>query len=198
MADISATMVRELRDSSGAPMMDCKKALDENAGDMVKATEWLRKKGIASAAKKAGRDARDGLVSSYIHHNGRVGVLLEVNCETDFVAKTEPFKDFCRDVALHIASMAPRYLVREEVPAELVAKEREIRAAQVDAKKPKEVQEKILEGGMQKFFAETCLLEQPFVKDDSKTVEQLRAEMVGRIGENLVIRRFARFEIGGA
>jgi elongation factor Ts len=198
MPEISATMVRELRDSSGAPMMDCKKALDENAGDMLKATEWLRKKGIASAAKKAGRDAKDGLISSYIHHNGRVGVLLEVNCETDFVAKTDGFKEFCRDVALHIASMAPRYLVREEVPAELVAKEREIRAAQVDGKKPKEVQEKILEGGMQKFFAETCLMEQSFVKDDSKTIEQLRAETVGRIGENLVIRRFARFEIGGA
>lgn len=198
MAEISATMVRELRDSSGAPMMDCKKALDENAGNMTLATEWLRKKGIASAAKKAGRDAKDGLVSGYIHHNGRVGVLLEVNCETDFVAKTEQFKEFCRDVSLHIASMSPTFLSRDQVPAELVAKEREIRAAQVDAKKPKDVQEKILEGGMAKFFAEQCLLEQPFVKDDSKTIEQLRAETVGKLGENLIIRRFARFEIGGA
>jgi len=198
MTEISATMVRELRDSSGAPMMDCKKALNENAGDMTLAAEWLRKKGIASAAKKAGRDAKEGLVGSYIHHNGKVGVLLEVNCETDFVAKTEQFKEFCRDVSLHIASMSPTYLTRDEVPAVLVAKEREIRAAQVDVRKPKEVQEKILEGGMAKFFSETCLLEQPFVKDESKTIEQLRAETVGKLGENLVIRRFARFEIGGA
>ncbi len=198
MTEISATMVRELRDSSGAPMMDCKKALNENAGDMTLAAEWLRKKGIASAAKKAGRDAKEGLVGSYIHHNGRVGVLLEVNCETDFVAKTEPFKEFCRDVSLHIASMAPTYLSRDEVPAEFVAKEREIRAAQVDVRKPKDVQDKILEGGMAKFFAETCLLEQPFVKDESKSIEQLRAETVGKLGENLIIRRFARFEVGGA
>ena len=197
MAEISASQVRELRDSSGAPMMDCKKALDETAGDLNLAAEWLRKKGIATAAKKAGREAKDGLISSYIHHNGRVGVLLEVNCETDFVAKTDPFKELCRDVVLHIASMSPRYDSRDQVPAELVAKEREIRAAQIDPKKPKEMQEKILEGGINKFFAEVCLLEQPFVKDDSRTIEQLRAEIVGKLGENMVIRRFVRFEIGG-
>jgi elongation factor Ts len=197
MAEISASQVRELRDTSGAPMMDCKKALDETKGDMTLAAEWLRKKGIATAAKKSGREAKDGLVLSYIHHNGRVGVLLEVNSETDFVAKTDQFKDFCKDVALHIASMSPTYVSRDQVPASLVEKEREIRAASIDAKKPKEMQEKILEGGIAKFYAEVCLLEQPFVKDDSKTVEQLRAETVGRIGENVVIRRFARFELGG-
>jgi len=198
MATISPSQVRELRDSSGAPMMDCKKALDESGGDMTAAAEWLRKKGIATAANKAGRQAKDGLISSYIHHNGKVGVLLEVNCETDFVAKTDPFKEFCKDVALHIASMNPRWLSRDQVPPEILAKEREILGAQIDTKKPKEIQDKMLEGRIQKFYAENCLMEQPFVKDDSKTIEQLRAETVGKVGENLVVRRFVRFDIGGA
>ncbi|MGQ0552589.1 MAG: translation elongation factor Ts [Planctomycetota bacterium] len=197
MTAISATLVRDLRDRSGAPMMDCKQALDATGGDMQAASEWLRKKGIASAVKKAGRAANEGLVHAYVHHNGRVGVLLEVNCETDFVAKTDAFKDFCKDVALHVASMNPRYLSRDQVPAESVAKEREILAAQVDAKKPKEIQDKILEGRIDKFYADVCLMEQAFVKDGTKTIEQLRAETVGKIGENLVVRRFARYEIGG-
>ncbi len=198
MAAITPSQVRELRDMSGAPMMDCKKALDESGGDMGAATEWLRKKGIATAANKAGREAKEGLISAYIHHNGKVGVLLEVGCETDFVARTDPFRDFCKDVALHVASMNPQYLSREQVPAAVVAKEREILGAQIDAKKPREIQEKMLEGKLAKFFAANCLLEQPFVKEDSKTVEQLRAETVGKVGENLVIRRFVRFDVGGA
>ncbi|MHC4846388.1 MAG: translation elongation factor Ts [Planctomycetota bacterium] len=197
MATITAAQVRELREMSGAPMMDCKKALDESGGNLDAATEWLRKKGIAKAAKKAGRDASEGQISSYIHHNGKVGVLLEVNCETDFVIKSDDFQNFCKDVSLHIASMGPRYLKRDEVPEALVAKEREVLAEMVDTSKPQEIQDKIIEGKLNKFFAETCLMEQPFVKDDSKTVEQLRAETVGVIGENLIIRRFARFDVGG-
>ena len=197
MAAITSDLVRELRDRSGAPMMDCKRALDETAGDMTAAAEWLRKKGIASAAKRAGRTANEGLVHAYVHHNGRVGVLLEINCESDFVAKTERFKTFCADVAMHVASMSPRYLAREQVPAEVVEKEREILRAQVDPKKPKEIQDKILEGKIASFFGEVCLLDQPFVKDGAKTIEQVRAEAVGVIGENIVIRRFVRFELGG-
>jgi elongation factor Ts len=193
---ISATQVRDLRQMSGAPMMDCKKALTESGGDMDQAVEWLRKKGIAKAAKKAGRDATEGSVSSYIHHNGRVGVLLEINCETDFVAATDNFKSFCRDVSLHIASMKPTCVRREEVEAALVEKERAFLSEQIDTSKPAEIQEKMLEGRMSKFYAEHCLLEQAFVKDDKKTVEQFRAETVGKLGENIQIHRFARFEIG--
>ncbi|RKY18384.1 MAG: translation elongation factor Ts [Planctomycetota bacterium] len=193
---ITATQVKDLRTMTGAPMMDCKAALKESDGDIEKASEWLRKKGIAKAAKKAGREATEGLVSSYIHHNGRVGVLLEVNCETDFVAKTDPFKDFCKEISLHIASMKPSCLSREDVPAALVEKEKEILRSQIDSSKPAEIQEKMLEGRLSKYFAEQCLMEQPWVKDDKKTIEQLRAEMVGTLGENIQIGRFARFEIG--
>jgi elongation factor Ts len=197
MTAISSNQVRELRDVSGAPMMDCKKALDESAGDMDKAMDWLRKKGIASAAKKAGRTAADGSISCYIHHNGKVGVLLEVNCETDFVARSEPYQEFCKDVCLHVASMRPRWVRREEVPAEIVAHEREIAQAQVDAKKPKDIQDKMIEGRVSKFFAETCLMEQPFAKDDKLTIEQLRTTLVGKLGENIVVRRFVRYDVGG-
>lgn len=193
---ISASQVKDLRDSTGAPMMDCKQALTESAGNMEKAADWLRKKGIAKAAKKADREASEGLVTSYIHHNGRVGVLLEVNCETDFVSNTDQFKDFCREISLHVASMKPLYLNRDQVPAEQVAKEREILKAQIDSSKPVEIQEKMLEGRISKFFAEQCLLEQAWVKDDKKTIDQLRIEAVGTLGENIQIRRFARFEIG--
>ena len=193
---ISAAQVRDLRQMSGAPMMDCKKALSESGGDIDKAVEWLRKKGIAKAAKKAGREASEGLVSSYIHHNGRVGVLLEVNCETDFVSATDDFKSFCHEISLHIASMKPLCVRREEVDETLVAKERDILLEQIDKSKPAEIQEKMIEGRLGKFFAEQCLLEQPFVKDDKKTVEQYRAETVGKLGENIQIHRFARFEVG--
>ena len=197
MADISPAAVKALREQTGLPMMDCKKALDETAGDMDKAMDWLRKKGIASAAKKAGRTAADGSISCYIHHNGKVGVLLEVNCETDFVARSEPYIEFCKDVCLHIASMRPRWVRREDVPAEIVAHEREIAQAQVDAKKPKDIQEKMIEGRVSKFFAETCLMEQPFAKDDKLTIEQLRTTLVGKLGENIVVRRFVRYDVGG-
>lgn len=197
MAATGSDQVRELRDRSGAPMMDCKRALDESKGDMAAAAEWLRKKGIASAAKKSGRTANEGTIHAYVHHNGRVGVLVEVNCESDFVTKTDRFKSFCSDVAMHIASMAPRYLTRDQVPAAVVEKEREILRAQVDAKKPKEIQDKILEGKINSFFGEVCLMDQPFVKDGSKTIEQYRAEAVGVIGENIVIRRFTRYDLGG-
>jgi len=193
---ISATQVKDLRTMTGAPMMDCKKALNESEGDIDKAVDWLRKKGIAKAAKKAGREASEGLVSSYIHHNGRVGVLLEVNCETDFMAATDQFKAFCREVSLHVASMNPICVTREEVPAELVEKETEILKSQIDQSKPAEIQEKMLAGRLNKFYAERVLLDQSFVKDDSKTIEQFRTETVGQLGENIKINRFARFEIG--
>lgn len=193
---VTAAQVRELREMSGAPMMDCKKALTESDGDLEKAGDWLRKKGIAKAAKKAGREVTEGLVYSYIHHNGKVGVLLEVACETDFVAKTEPFIAFCREISLHIASMRPICVGRDEVPEALVAKEREILLETVDKSKPEEIQNKMVDGRMNKFFAEQCLMEQGFVMDDKKTVEQHRAEVVGTLGENIQIRRFARFEIG--
>jgi len=196
MTTITASQVRELRDATGAPMMDCKQALSASDGDMEKATEWLRKKGLRTAEKKAGRDAAEGLVHAYIHHNGRVGVLVEINCETDFVAKTEPFQEFCRNVALHVASMKPAYVRAEEVPEELLAKERGIIAATVDDGKPEEIRQKILDGRIKKFLGEICLLDQPYVKDDSKTVDQYRAETVGTIGENIQIRRFTRYEIG--
>jgi elongation factor Ts len=197
MTTVPSSQVRELRDVSGAPMMDCKKALDESAGDMDKALDWLRKKGVASAAKKAGRTASDGAITSYIHHNGKVGVLLEVNCETDFVARAEPFQHFCKDICLHVASMNPRWTRREDVPAEIVEHEREIALAQVDSRKPREIQEKMVEGRVSKFFADTCLMEQPFVKDDKQTIEQLRTALIGKLGENIVVRRFVRFDIGG-
>lgn len=195
-ATISASQVRELRERSGAGMMDCKKALVENDGDLEKAADWLRKKGIAKAAKKADREAAEGLVTSYIHHNGKVGVLLEINCETDFVAKTDAFIDFCKEISLHIASMKPTCLSREDVPEEDVQKEREILLAQIDKSKPAEIQEKMVEGRIRKYYAEICLLDQPWVKDDKKTIEQYRAETVGTLGENIKIGRFARFEIG--
>ncbi|MCB9899619.1 MAG: translation elongation factor Ts [Planctomycetes bacterium] len=193
---ISATQVRDLRERTGAGLMECKRMLQETGGDIDKAIEQLRVKGIAKAAKKADRDVSQGLVQAYIHHNGKVGVLLEVNCETDFVAATDAFKDFCKDVSLHIASMKPLYLKRDEVPAEAVEAERAILAQQVDTSKPAEIQAKMIEGRLAKFYAESCLLDQAFVKDDKKTVEQYRAETVGKLGENIQIRRFARFEIG--
>ncbi len=194
---ITATDVKKLRDAVGAPMMDCKKALAETAGDMDKAVEWLRKKGIAKADKRSGREATEGRVWSYIHHNGRVGVLLEVNCETDFVANTDQFQDFCKEVALHIASMNPTYLSREEVPAEALEKEKAILMEQLDQSKPAEIREKIVEGRISKFYGDICLLEQPWVKDDKKTIDTYRAEIAGGLGENVVISRFARYSIGG-
>ena len=197
MAEITASMVKDLRERTGAGMADCKKALVETEGDLEKATEFLRKKGLAAAAKKAGRIATEGVVSSYIHSNSRVGVLLEVNCETDFVARGEAFQAFAREVALQIAAMNPQYLSPEEVPAELVEKER---ASKIDAAKqsgkPEAVIGKIVDGQIAKWQKEICLLEQIWVKDDKKAIKDLLSELVGKVGENCKIRRFTRYELG--
>jgi len=195
--DISANLVKELREKTGAGMMDCKKALTEAGGDFEKAVDFLRKKGIASAQKKAGRTAKEGSVSSYIHGEGRVGVLLEVNCETDFVARTEQFKNFTRDVSMHIAAAMPSYVNPEEIPAEVIAKEKEIAIAQLQASgKPAAMLEKISEGKIKKFYEENCLNHQPFVKDPNKTISQFTQETIAILGENISIRRFSRFVLG--
>lgn len=194
---VSAQMVKELRDRTGAGMMDCKAALTEVEGDLEKAVDVLRKKGLAAAAKKAGRVAADGLVTSYIHAGGKLGVLLEVNCETDFVARTEGFQDLVKDIAMHIAAAEPRYVRREEVPAEAIEREKAIFRDQAAASgKPANVVEKIVEGKLDKFFGESCLLEQAFVKNPDQTVGQLVQAAVGSIGENIQVRRFARFKLG--
>ena len=197
MAEISATAVKELREKTGAGMMDCKKALTEAGGDFGKAEDFLRTKGLASAARKAGRLASEGAVGSYVHMGGKIGVLVEVNSETDFVARTEPFQALVKDIAMHIAASAPQYVRREEVPADVVAKEMEIAKAQArEQKKPEAIIEKIAQGKVDRFFKEVCLLEQPFVKDDKKSVQEMMNEQVGKIGENVQIRRFSRFVLG--
>jgi len=194
---ITAGMVKELREKTGAGMMDCKKALTEAGGDMERAVEILREKGLAAAAKKAGRIATEGLVESYIHAGGRIGVLVEVNCETDFVAKTEEFKSFVKDIAMQIAAAKPSYIRKDEVPAEEVEKERSILLAQaLNEGKPEHIVEKMVEGRLEKYFKEICLLEQPFIKDPDKSIDQLLKETIAKIGENISIRRFARFELG--
>jgi len=196
MADVSAAMVKELREKTGAGMMDCKKALAENAGDFVKAEEWLRKKGITGAAKKAGRTAAEGLVGAYVH-NGKVGVLVEVNCETDFVGRNEDFQALVRDIALHIAALSPQYVRREEVPMETLEKEKEIERVKLrEQKKPEAMIEKILTGKMEKYFETVCLVDQPFVKDDKKKVHEVVTEAIAKIGENISIRRFTRYQVG--
>jgi elongation factor Ts len=197
VAEISAKMVQELREKTGAGMMDCKKALTEAGGDFTKAEEVLRKKGLSAAAKKTGRAATEGAVTSYIHMGGKIGVLVEVNCETDFVARTDGFQGLVKDIAMQIAAAAPQYVRREEVPAEVVAKELEIAKAQMrDQKKPEAILEKIAAGKLEKFYSEICLLEQPFVKDDKKKIQDVVTEAVAKIGENIQIRRFARFVLG--
>ncbi len=194
---ITAKIVSELRKSTGAGMMDCKNALKEVDGDMEKAVEFLRKKGLSAASKKAGRIATEGLVESYIHSNGRIGVLLEVNAETDFVARNDDFKAFARDISMHIAASKPTYVGRDEVPADVVAKEKDFLASQArEEGKPEKIIEKMIVGRLDKFYKDICLLEQPFVKDTDKTVEQMLNELVAHIGEKIVIRRFARYELG--
>jgi elongation factor Ts len=198
-ATISAKDVGELRQRTGAGMMDCKRALEEAGGDMDKASEILRKKGIAKAEKRAGRVASQGLVVSYIHHNQQVGVLLELNCETDFVARNEAFGQLARDLALHVASADPIGVNPEDVPAELVERERRIAEEQVAAeKKPEQIRAKIVDGKIKKFVAERTLLEQPFVKNDKITVGELIKEASGKLGETISVRRFARFQVGAA
>jgi elongation factor Ts len=197
MAEITAAQVKELREMTGSGIMDCKKALQESDGDVEKAIKVLREKGIASAAKKAGRIAAEGIVDAYIHAGGRIGVLVEVNIETDFAAKNEEFKTFVRDVAMQIAATSPRWVSREEVPAEELEKEKDIiRNKALNEGKPEKILDKIIEGSIAKFYKETCLLEQEYVKDDSKTIEVLQKEMTAKIGEKVAIRRFVRFEMG--
>lgn len=195
--EIKAELVKQLREKSGVGMMDCKKALTETQGDMNKAEKLLREKGLAAASKKAARVTKEGIIDSYIHPGARVGVMLEVNCETDFVAKNELFQSFVHDVALHIAASGPTYVSREEVPEEIIAQEREIYKKQaLNEGKPEKIVEKIAEGKLNKFFAEICLLEQPFVKDNDMTVEELVKHTIAKIGENINIKRFARFVLG--
>lgn len=194
---ISAGLVKELREKTGAGMMDCKKALVETNGDMEKAIDFLREKGLAAAAKKSGRIAAEGLVESYIHAGGKIGVLLEINCETDFVAKNDDFKGFVRDIAMHIAAAKPTYLTREEVPQEVIEHEKEIlRAQALNEGKPANIVDKMVEGRVQKYYKENCLLEQGFVKDPDKSIETIVKEKISTIGENINIRRFVRWEMG--
>ncbi|MCC3381320.1 translation elongation factor Ts [Paenibacillus farraposensis] len=194
---VNASAVKELREKTGAGMLDCKKALEEANGDLTKAVEVLREKGLAAAANKAGRIATEGVVESYIHAGGRIGVLVEVNCETDFVAKTDQFKDFVRDIAMHIAASNPRYVRREEVPQDELEKEKEILKAQaLNEGKPEKIVEKMVEGRIGKFYEEFCLLEQSFIKDPDKTISTLINEKISTIGENISVRRFVRFELG--
>ena len=192
---INAKMVGQLRESTGAGLMDCKKVLVEAEGDFDQAVELLRKKGMATAAKKAGRDASDGLVDAYIHLGGKVGVLVEVSCESDFVAKTDDFKSFVRDIAMHIAATNPVCVSRDEVDPEIVAAERKVAESQAEGK-PARAIEQIVEGKLNKFLSESCLLEQAFVKDPDQTVQELLTAMIAKMGENMAIKRFARFQIG--
>lgn len=194
---VTAELVKQLREMTGVGMMECKKALSETNGNIQEAVEALRKKGVAQAAKKAGRIAAQGIVDSYIHGNGRIGVLVEVNIETDFAAKNEDFKAFVKDVAMQIAASKPRYVSREEVPSEVLEKEKEILKAQaLNEGKPEKVVEKMVEGRVEKYYKDVCLMEQPFIKDPNKTIKDIMTEKIATIGENISIRRFARFEMG--
>jgi len=193
---ISAEAVRDLREKTGAGMMDCKKALTETNGDMEKAVDILRQKGLASAAKKSGRTASEGLVGSYIHMD-KIGVMVEINCETDFVARTDDFRGLLKDIAMHVAAANPQYVTREEVPASVIEREKDIYRAQV-TNKPPQVVEKIIEGKLDKFFSDMCLLDQIFIKDPEgkKKVKDLVTEKIAKLGENIVVRRFVRFQLG--
>jgi elongation factor Ts len=192
---INAKMVGELRESTGAGLMDCKKALVESEGDVDKAVEILRKKGVATAAKKAGRDASDGLIETYIHLGGKVGVMVEVSCESDFVAKTDDFKQFVRDIAMHIAAASPACVYRENIDPALIEAERKLAESQAEGK-PAHAIEKIVEGKINKYLSESCLLEQAFVKNPDQTILELLTAMIAKMGENMVIKRFARFQVG--
>ncbi len=197
MTMITAEMVKELRTLTGAGMMECKKALLETDGDKEKAVNLLREKGLSKAAKRAGRIAAQGVVDSYIHLGGKVGVMVEVNCETDFVARNEEFRAFVRDICLQVAATNPTYLSREDVPEEVIEKEKEILRRQAAREgKPEKIIEKIVSGRIDKYFEENCLLEQPFIKDQDKAIKDLLTEKIAKIGENIVIRRFTRFEMG--
>ena len=195
--EITASMVKELRERTGSGMMDCKKALIETKGDIEAAIDYLREQGLSAAAKKAGRIAAEGIVDSYIHMGGRIGGLIEVNCETDFVAKTDQFRAFVRDMAMQVAASRPEYVRREEVPADVLNREREVyRAAALNEGKPERIVDKIVDGRVEKFFKEVCLLEQPFIKDPDRSVEDVLKETIAQLGENISIRRFTRYEMG--
>ena len=197
MAEVTATMIKDLRERTGAGIADCKKALVECDGDMEKSIDFLRAKGLAKAAKKAGREATEGAVVSYIHGGGRIGVLVEINCETDFVARNEDFVGFTKDVAMQIAAMGPQFVRREEVAEDVVARERAVLVAKaVESGKPEAIAQKMVEGQLSKWLKDICLLDQPFVKNPDKTIDQLQQELIAKIGENIKIRRFARFELG--
>ncbi|MCF8086479.1 MAG: translation elongation factor Ts [Desulfotignum sp.] len=197
MAEISAAMVKELREATGSGIMDCKRVLAEADGDMEKAFELLRKKGLAKAAKRAGRSTSEGIVYSYIHTGAKLGVLVEVNCESDFVAKTDDFIEFAKNIAMHIAAANPAGLTPDDVDQSVVEKEREIfRAQMLEEGKPENIIDKIVDGKVEKFYKEVCLLSQQYVKDPQKTIEEFLKETIGKIGENIQIRRFARFQIG--
>ena len=195
MSEVNPGLVKQLREKTSAGMMDCKRALVESGGDLNKAEDILRKKGIASASKKASRSAKEGVVASYIHLQGKVGVLVEINCETDFVAKNESFRDFVKDVTLHIAAAHPLYIGRDQVPQEAVERERDIYRSQVKGK-PENVTEKIVDGKLDKFFSSVCLLDQAFIKNPDQTVGELVASKIAELGENIVIRRFTRYVVG--
>jgi len=197
MTTISAALVKELRERTGAGMMDCKKALTESNGDMDKAIDILREKGLAAAAKKEGRIAAEGLVEAYIHGGGRIGVLVEVNCETDFVARGDEFKQFVKDIAMQIAAAKPLYINKEDVPEDVLEHERQIfRAQALNEGKPEKIIDKMVEGRIEKFYKEVCLMEQPFIKDPDTTIKDLVIQKIAKIGEKISIRRFARYELG--
>ena len=195
--EISMDLVKDLRQRTGAGVMDCRTALQEAKGNVEGAIDYLRRKGLATAAKKAGRIATDGLVSSYIHAGGKIGVLVEINCETDFVARTDDFQNFVKNMAMQIAAANPQYIRREEVPAEVLEKERQIyRTQALESGKPEKVVDKIVEGKLERFYSEACLLEQTYIKDSDQTVREVLDAMIAKIGENISIRRFARFQLG--
>lgn len=195
--DISTEMVRALREKTGVGMMDCKRALSESGGDTEKAIELLRKQGLAAAARRAGRTAAEGVVDSYIHLGGKIGVLVEINCETDFVARNIEFQSFVKDIAMQVAASNPQYISREDVPDGIVSHEKEILKSQTIAEgKPEKVADKIVDGRLEKFYSEVCLLDQPFIKDPNKSIQDLLAEFCTKIGENIVIRRFTRYQLG--
>jgi len=196
-ADISTEQVRALREKTGVGMMDCKRALSEAGGDPEKAIEILRKQGLAAAARRAGRTAAEGVVDSYIHIGGKIGVLVEINCETDFVARNIEFQSFVKDIAMQIAASNPQYISREDVPDGIVSHEKEILKSQTIAEgKPEKVADKIVEGRLEKFYSEVCLIDQPFIKDPNKSINDLLGEFCAKIGENIVIRRFTRYQLG--
>ena len=195
--NITSQMVKDLRDKTGAGMMDCKKALSENAGDMEKAIDFLRQKGLAVAAKRAGRATSEGVIETYIHAGGKLGVMVELNCETDFVAKTDDFREFARDVAMHIAAANPVSLSRADVPADIVERERQIYVQQaLDSGKPENIVEKMVVGKIDRYLSEICLLEQQFVKNPEKSIQDMLTDLIGKMGENVAIRRFVRFQVG--